>query len=207
MECQVERKAHFRHLLLFIFNRDGNNANAAKARRDICAVYGENALSERTAQWWFSRFKNGHFNLNDEERSGRPIKLDEDRLNDLLHENPRQSTRELAVQLACDQKTVVNHLHSMGKVQKLGAWVPHALSESNKLQRSTIAAGLLARHKATRGYKDRFLHRIITGDEKWCVYVNMNHRKQWLSPNKKNTSAIKARTSSTKDDAVCVVGL
>jgi len=133
MECQVEKNEHFRHLMLFAFNRDGKDAKAAKAAREICAAYGEDAMPERTARWWFSRFKNKKFNLKDAARSGRPVGFDEERLNHLLHENPRQSTRELAEQLTCDQKTVVNHLHSMGKVQKLGAWVPHVLSQNNKL--------------------------------------------------------------------------
>jgi hypothetical protein len=70
----------------------------------------------------------------------------------------------------------------MGKVRKLGAWVPHALSQNNKLQRPMIAAGLLARHKVTHGHKQRFHYRIVTGDEKWCVYVNMKQRKEWFSP-------------------------
>ena len=108
--------------MLFAFNRDGKDAKAAKVAREICAVYGEDAMPERTARWWFSRFKNKKFNLKDAARSGRPVGFDEDRLNHLLHENPCQSTRELAEQSICDQKTVVNHLHSMGKVQKLGAW-------------------------------------------------------------------------------------
>ncbi|KOC60483.1 hypothetical protein WH47_07841 [Habropoda laboriosa] len=29
----------------------------------------------------------------------------------------------------------------MGKVQKCGAWVPHALSDNNKNQRATISVG------------------------------------------------------------------
>ncbi len=52
MECQVDKSEHFRHLLLFAFNQ-GNKA--AKAARDICAVYGEYAMNERTARRWFSR--------------------------------------------------------------------------------------------------------------------------------------------------------
>ena len=56
-------------------------------------------MPEKTAQWWFSRFKNGNFTLTDDERSGRPVKLDDDQLNNFLHENPRQSTRKLGEQL------------------------------------------------------------------------------------------------------------
>ncbi|KAL4703242.1 hypothetical protein ACJJTC_006489 [Scirpophaga incertulas] len=108
MECQVDKNEHFRHHLLFAFNRDA-----------------------------------------------------------------RQTTRELAERIGSNKSTVAEHLHSMGKVQKLGAWVPNVLSENNKNQRSTIAASLLARHLSTHGHKQRFLYRIVTGDEKWCLYVNM----------------------------------
>ena len=32
----------------------------------------------------------------------------------------------------CNEKTISNHLHSMGFAEKLGVWVPHELSENNK---------------------------------------------------------------------------
>ena len=54
MECQVETNVHFRHLLLFAFNQ---GFNASKATHDICAVYGENAIAERTAHDWYAKFK------------------------------------------------------------------------------------------------------------------------------------------------------
>ncbi len=130
MECQVDKNEHLRHLLLFAFNQD---FKAAKAARQICAMYGEDAIAERTAQKWFSRFKEGHFDVTDNPRSGRPVEFDEDRLNELIHQNPRQSTRKLANKMGCGQQTIVRHLSLMGKVQKLGACVPHVLTESNKL--------------------------------------------------------------------------
>ncbi|KAL4705124.1 hypothetical protein ACJJTC_009755 [Scirpophaga incertulas] len=139
----TENKNHFRHHLLFAFNR---GAKATEAAREICA---------------------------DASRSGRPSEFDEERLDQLLHEDARQTTRELAERIGSNKSTVAEHLHSMGKVQKLGAWVSNVLSENNKNQRSTIAASLLARHLSTHGHKQRFLYRIVTGDEKWCLYVNM----------------------------------
>ena len=128
MECLIDKKVYFRHLLLFVFNRDRTNAIDMKAAHEICAVYRENTMPEKTVQWWFSGFKNGNFTLTDDERSGQPVKLDEDQLNK-LHENLHQSTRKLGEQLGCDHKTVLNHLHSSRKVQKFGSWVPHSLSE------------------------------------------------------------------------------
>ena len=47
MECQVEKLKHFRHILLFEFNR---GTKAKEAVRNICAVYGDNAIGESTAR-------------------------------------------------------------------------------------------------------------------------------------------------------------
>jgi histone-lysine N-methyltransferase SETMAR len=32
-----------------------------------------------------------------------------------------------------------------------------------------------------------FLSHIVTGDEKWCLYVNFKQREEWLSPDKQAT--------------------
>ena len=184
MECQVDKHQHFRHILLFLFNR---GVNAVDAAQEICDVYGEDAMPKRTAQYWFSKFKNGIFVLKDATRSGRPSDFDEGYLEELLEDDPRQTSPELGVLMGCSHKTILRHLHSMGKVQKLGAWVPHVLSEANKHCRFTIAAGHLSRHLSIRGNKEQFLYRIVTGDEKWCLYVNMRRRKQWVSPGEQAT--------------------
>ena len=43
MECQIEKNEHFRHVLLYEFNR---GAKAAEAARNICAIYGKDSLAE-----------------------------------------------------------------------------------------------------------------------------------------------------------------
>jgi hypothetical protein len=53
MECQVEKNEHFQHLLLYEFDR---GSKAVEASRNICAVYGEDAIAEKTAQKWFAPF-------------------------------------------------------------------------------------------------------------------------------------------------------
>ena len=118
MKCQVEEKKHFRHLLLFQFNR---KVSAAEAAWNIREVYGEDAMGASTAQKWFPRFKEGCFDLSDASRSGRTSDFDEERLNALIHDNPRRSTRELADIMECHHSAILRHLRSMGKVQK---WVP-----------------------------------------------------------------------------------
>ena len=53
----------------------------------------------------------------------------------------------------CDElghSNVERYFHSMGKVQKSGVWVPHALSQNHKNQRGEISASLLAHHRLAR---------------------------------------------------------
>ena len=86
MECQLEKLEHFRHILLYEFNR------GAKAAKNICAVYGDNANGETTARKWFSLFNGDRFGISVTPRSGRPLEFDEDCLNTLIHNDPRQCT-------------------------------------------------------------------------------------------------------------------
>ena len=142
----MEKLEHFRHILLFEFNKEAKVADAA---RNICVVYWDNAVGESTARKCFPRFRKDRFD-SDTPRSQRPSGFDEDRLNTLIHNDPRQCTLELANVMNCDHSTIVRHLHSMGKVQKSGVWVPHALSQNHKNQRVAICASLLARHRLAR---------------------------------------------------------
>ena len=45
---------------------------AAEAHRFLVETYGEAVLSERSCREWFQKFKNGEFDIEDKERSGRP---------------------------------------------------------------------------------------------------------------------------------------
>ena len=132
MEYPRGKKQHFRHLLFFGFHR---GQKAAEAARDICMVYGKGVIGESTARKWFAKFKNGNFDIDDTPRSGRPSEFDEDHLKALLKEESCQTSSELAEKINCDQKTILNHLHSMGFAEKLGVWVLHELSKTNKENR------------------------------------------------------------------------
>jgi len=85
----------------------------------------------------------------------------------LLDINSAQTEKELTEQLGVTQQAISVRLHTMGKVQKEGRWVPHELSEDNKNRRCDTALTLLSMFQ-----KKDFLHEIITGDEKWILYDN-----------------------------------
>ena len=95
-------------------------------------VYGEGVIGESMARKWFEKFKNGNFNINNTAAAERPSEFDEHHLKAFLKEESCQTSRKLVEKMNCDQKTILNHFHSMGFAKTLGVWVPHELSENNK---------------------------------------------------------------------------
>lgn len=168
---------HIRECMLYEFDL---KHSAAEATRNICVAYGEDALTLRTCQYWFARFRSGQKDLSDEPHTGRPIEFDQEALRTLIEDDPRQSTKELAGKFSCSKATIDHHLHAIGKTYKHGVWVPHEMTPQCKFQRSSICASLLSRQDS-----DPFLDRIVTGDEKWVLYVNQENKNQWLSPGQK----------------------
>ena len=60
-------KRYLRELLIYFFN-----LKKSEAHRLLVETYGDAALSERSCREWFQKFKNGEFDVEDKERSGRP---------------------------------------------------------------------------------------------------------------------------------------
>ena len=109
----------------------------------------------------FQKFKNGEFDVEDKERSGRPKVYEDAELEALLNEDSCQTQKELALTLGATQQAISHRLKSLGMIQKQGNWVPYELKPRNVERRFSICEMLLVRHK-----RKGFLHRIVTGDEK-----------------------------------------
>lgn len=167
-------KLFFRGVLLFLFD---TKQTAAEAHRLLLDTYGDQAPSRRSCFNWFQRFQSGDFDLKDKERPGQPKKFEYAELQALLDENAVQTQKELALELNVDRATISRHLHAMGKIRKLGRWVPHQLNGNQLEARITACRKHLAEHK-----KHSFLHRIVTGDEKWVYYDNPKRKAAYVDP-------------------------
>jgi histone-lysine N-methyltransferase SETMAR len=115
-------------------------------------------------------------NLENEPR-GRPESVvNEEHLRAVVEANPQTTVRALAIDLGVSIATVSRHLAAIGKVKKLDKWVPHELTDSQKLRRLEVCSSLMVRNN-----KEPFLERIITCDEKWILYDNRKRSGQWLN--------------------------
>ena len=129
-------------------------------------------LSFRTVQHWLNWFNNGNLEIEDSPRSGRALEVDLGVLKQLIEEDPRLVTRCLSEQLGCIHTTVEAHLRVLGKTWKYSVWISDELSPYQLQLRVDASLELMTSH---RNY--RWCHNLITGDEKWMLYVNHTHKR------------------------------
>jgi len=190
MSTFVPTKRNLREGLLLCFHL---KKKAVEAQRTLTEAYGDYAPSISTCEYWFRRFKSGDFDTEDKERPGQPKKFEDEELEALLDEDPCQTLQELSESLGVDLSTVGKRLKAMGMIQKQGNWVPYQLKPRDVERRFCMCEQLLQRHK-----RKSFLHRIITGDEKWIHYDNPKRKKSWGPPGHASTSTAKPNIHGAK---------
>ena len=163
-----DQKIHFRHVMFHCFNKDST------LKKEIYDVYSDRSITVQIVRNWFRRFRNGNFNLKDEDLSGCPSTTDTDLIKAYLDEYPRFSVREIADALNIPQTTIHEHLTNLGYVNRYEMWVPHQLTESNLLNRISTCDLLIQRNK-----REPFLKELITGNESWILYNTVRKRSWW----------------------------
>ena len=118
------KKQHYRHIMFYYFK---NGKNATETQKKICAMYGEGAVTDRTCQKWFAKFRAGVFPLYDAPQSGRPVEVDSDQIETLIENNQRYTTWEIADILNISKSSAENHLHQLGYANHFDVWIPHKL--------------------------------------------------------------------------------
>ncbi|XP_037929961.1 histone-lysine N-methyltransferase SETMAR-like [Teleopsis dalmanni] len=166
-----------RYVLQFYFD---NRWNASKACEKICAVYGDDALSQSTARKWFARFRSGNLDVKNAPRSGRPITDKVDEIMEKVQIDRHISSHDIARELKINHNTVLNHLHKAGYKKKIDVWVPHELSEKSLINRISICESLLKRNEI-----EPFLNRMIVSDEKWITYDT--RKRSWSETDERGT--------------------
>ncbi|GFW18354.1 mariner Mos1 transposase [Trichonephila clavipes] len=81
----------------------------------------------------------------------------------------------------------------MGKIIKVGRLVPHELTYRQQENRKLVCEMLLARYK-----RKSYLHRIVTGDEKWIYFENPKRNRSYVDPGKSSKSTVRPNRSGLK---------
>ncbi|VDP05540.1 unnamed protein product [Heligmosomoides polygyrus] len=92
---------------------------AKEADEKINAAFGQGCSTIRTAHRWYQKFRNGDESLEEHEGRGRHSDVDEDKLRDVVEEDPHKGTREIAKVLGVSHNTAARHLKEIGKTKKL----------------------------------------------------------------------------------------
>ena len=133
----------------------------------MTAVYGDSAPSRTMVFEWARRFKDGHLNIEDSPRSGRPISAIDEKnikaIENLVVEDRRITIQEIAEILGISSGTVHEILHDHLHMTKVcSTWIPHLLASLQRHERVEACEEHLAHYEEERNY---FLSRISTDDE------------------------------------------
>ena len=153
-----DQNLHYRHILLFYLKK---GKNASQVFNKVCSVYGKDAISLRSYQRWFEKFWLGKLSVENSSRTYRPTEIETDKIKVLFDENPYLTTQDIAGDLEISHTSVLNHIHKIGHVSRLNAWVPHALNEAQLARRTEICDSLIRRKR-----NHPFLKSPVTGDKK-----------------------------------------
>ena len=103
-------------------------------------VYGDDGMIRTLVYTWFTRFKNGREDLNDDLRPGRPEVSNRAELVEKVHEligiDANLTTRMLAEELNTSKNTIWRILtKDLGKRKVFARFVSHQLNEDQKSER------------------------------------------------------------------------
>lgn len=185
---QTSAKCEIRSVIRFL-QAEGNTA--AEIHRRVCAVYGENIMSDSAVRKWCRIFQEGRTDVHDEGGQGRKSVATDDiveQVNKVVRERRRFTISELSADFpAISRSALYNIVAVQLNYHKFCArWVPKQLTDVHKAQRMSSALTFLQR------YSDEgaaFLGKIVTGDETWVQFVNAETKeqsKQWMHTNSPN---------------------
>lgn len=173
-------KIEVRGVMKFLFLQQ---KNATEIHSAMKAIMGDKCPSYSTVQHWVRRFRTGHFDVEDEPRSGRPVEATTEGKAEVVHDlvlaDRRISAKRVAEIVGISDERVRHILHNILDMRKLSAkWVPKCLQADQKRKRVETARDIINRFDG----RENFVTRLITMDETWLYHYDPETKeqsKQW----------------------------
>jgi len=187
-------------VILFL---NAKNMKPAEIHRQLCDVYGEDAMSSLVVWRRVQLFNEGRENVHDDLWSGRPSVVNEvlvHAVEEKIRENRRFTITSLSLHLPQILWSLLHEIVSDKlKFQKLYTrWVPKMLTEEHKLKRQAGVLDFLTRCSEEG---NNFLSRVVTGDETWVSHTTPESKQQsmeWRHTSSPNEVKFKQTTSTWK---------
>lgn len=161
-----------RKLIYYCWKRGLSNP---EIENEINETLRKDIVSKRTCERWVSKFIGGDFGIQDMPHTGRPSFDIDEAIQNALDNDKFATTRSIGIEINISHETVWRHLLDMGKKNLANRWLPHHLTNENKVRRKLICQDLLRMYT-----KNNFLMQLITMDEMWLYWDNeCAHRRSW----------------------------
>lgn len=134
-------KPYFLGLMLYDFKV---GLNAAESAFHINSAFGKDTVSKCTTQDWFVLIPTGDKDVENRLRSGRPFRLDNEQLGQIIKENQQRKSCQLVQALAVSQSTGVAPLREFGFVSNLSKRIPYQPTEALSHRHVKKAVSLLS---------------------------------------------------------------
>jgi len=117
---------------------NAKNMKLAEIYHQLCDMYGEHAMSSSTVRRWVRLFNEGHENVHDDSRSGRPSVVNEDLVH-AVEEKIRENRQFTITTLSLHFPKILQSLQEivsdeLGFRKLCARWVPKMLTEKHKLK-------------------------------------------------------------------------
>lgn len=167
-------KEHFR---FYIRVRTALQIQPTAIHNELHTVFGDQAPPLRTVQRWSKWFREGREEVEDEERSGRPVTETTpeniDQVRHLIDDDPYLTVDEIEEQTGLSHGTVQRIISDHLQLRKITArYVPKHLTNSQKAERVRICEENLSKFK--QGVWR--LSDVVTGDESWFYHKQIGRK-------------------------------